>query len=45
MAMGAEKVDHGTGWDVIFLIDSEAPVQAGQSKPAVFILRRDGDTD
>src|SRR4030042_709362 len=25
MAMGAEKVDYGTGWEVMFLIDSEAP--------------------
>jgi hypothetical protein len=45
MAMGTEEVDYGTAWDVMFLIDRKTPVQAGETEPALFIFRKDSDTD
>jgi hypothetical protein len=45
MAMGTEEVDHGTGWDVMFLVDRKAPVQTRETEPPVLEFEGDRDTD
>ena len=45
MAMGTEEVDHGTVWDVMFLVNREAPVQTRETEPSVLEFEGDRDTD
>jgi hypothetical protein len=45
MAMGTEEVDHGTGWNIMFPVNREAPVKTRKIEPSVLEFEGDRDTD